>query len=78
MKYLPQSGDHDKVRKAAPLYISTVDIHWNREKDAHDVGYDVAFTGVRWHTADVDDAVCCVEQHAFDFRSADVDADASL
>ena len=32
MKYLTKSGDHDKVRKAAPLYISTVDIHWNREK----------------------------------------------
>ena len=32
MKYLTESGDHDKVRKAAPLYISTVDIHWDREK----------------------------------------------
>ena len=32
MKYLTKSGDHDKVRKAAPLYISTVDIHWDREK----------------------------------------------
>ncbi len=46
--------------------------------DTHDIGYNIVFTGVRWHTVNVDDAVHRVEQYAFDFRSADVDADASL
>lgn len=78
-----------KIDDVAHLPGCAVHLPWNANADgqrfvgqyagdAHDVGYDIAFTGVRWHTADVDDAVCCVEQHAFDFRSADVDADASL
>ena len=64
-----------KIDDVAHLPGRAVHLPWNANADgqrfvgqyagdAHDVGYDIAFTGVRWHTADVDDAVCCVEQHA--------------
>ena len=82
-------GFDAEIDNVAHLSSCAVHLSWNANADgqrfvgectcdAHDVGYNVVFAGMRWHTANVDDAVCCVEQHTFDFCAADVDTDASL